>query len=270
MAEPTYRTLPLIEIQEPQTPDRLYIDPEALGQLADDIAAQGLLQPIGVIGPNPDGRYRLIYGHRRLLAHRLLHRDVIEAKILPPGTDDTTARASENLNREQLTPIEEARIVARYLEAGSSRSAIARLMRRSATWVDHREQLLRLPDELQEAVHRGELAINLACALAEVDHEPYRKQLIHEAKENGATLNVVRVWVAHYAADRQRIITNDYAVQEIIEARRAFVPYFGCEGCGKGVPFTETRALRFCLPCTKELLDAAPAATPNGTAGGAS
>jgi ParB/RepB/Spo0J family partition protein len=271
MDAPTFQTIPLLAINEPTTPDRLWIDPETLGPLADDIAAHGLLQPIGVIGPDPSGRYELVYGHRRLLAHRLLNRGTIEAKVHPSGTDHMTARASENLNREQLTPIEEAHIVARFMARGESRSAIARLMRRSPAWVDQRERLLELPDELQDAVHRDELSIGVASELAAVDHEPYRKQLISEATNNGASLSVVRVWVAHYHVDKARIISNDYAVQEIVEARNAFVPYYRCEACSGDVPFTQTRAMRFCRECAGEIIEATrrpPAPGGNSQANG--
>jgi ParB/RepB/Spo0J family partition protein len=256
MDAPTFQTLPITKIREPETPDRLWIDPETLGLLADDIAAHGLLQPIGVIGPDSDGYFNLVYGQRRLAAHRILNRGEIEAKVHPAGTDEMTARASENLNREQLTPVEEAHIVKRFVDRGYSRSAIARLMRRSPAWVDQRDQLLKLPDELQDCVHRDELGIGVAFALAEVDHQPYRQQLIEEATRNGSNLNIVRVWVAHYQADKARIISNDYAVQEIVEARNAFVPYYRCEGCNTDVQFTETRALRFCPECSVAILHA--------------
>jgi ParB/RepB/Spo0J family partition protein len=256
MGAPTSKLLEMISIRAPSDPHRLYIDPETLGALADDIAANGLHQAIGVVGPTDEGIYEVAYGHRRYLAHQLLRRDVIEAKIYPPGTDVETARASENLAREQLTPIEEAHIIERYLKRGESRAAIARLMRRSAAWVDHREHLLHLPDDLQEAVHRGELTIGVACELAQIDHQPYRDQLTREAMQNGASLPVVRVWVAHYHADKGRIVSNAHTMDELLAARTSFVPYYPCDACGEHIEYTKTRSLRFCLACARQLAEA--------------
>jgi len=249
MVAPDSRTLFMSDIRQPQVPARLSIDQEALGELADSIAANGLLQPIGCVGPDDGGLYDIAFGHRRYLAHQLLRRPQIDARVWPVGTPLDDARSAENYHREALSPVEEAHDVARRLARGESRAAIARVLRRSPAWVAARETLLHLPDELQQAVHGGELSIGVAVQLAEVDHAPYRAQLIHEAQEHGATAAVARVWVAHYLSDKARIVGNQMAAQEVAEARRAFVPYYECDGCRLPVPFTETRSMRFCPPC---------------------
>lgn len=249
MATPEYLVLPLLAIREPAIPARLFIDQDALGALADDIAANGLLQPIGVAGPDAAGLYEIGFGHRRFLAHRLLQRTTIDVRRWPTGTPLEDIRSAENYQREPLTPIEEARDVQRRLEIGQSRAHIARLLRRSPAWISSRERLLELPDDLQEAVHRGELPIAVALELAAIDHAPYRRSLIAEALTNGASVATARVWAAHYERDKARIVSNELAAQEIAEARAAFVPYYACDGCRAEVPFTQTRAWRFCTGC---------------------
>ena len=74
-------------IDEPPHRLRGEIDPERLGALADSIAAEGLHQAVGVCGPRADGRYVVGFGHRRLLAHRLLGRPTVRARVYPEGTD---------------------------------------------------------------------------------------------------------------------------------------------------------------------------------------
>jgi ParB/RepB/Spo0J family partition protein len=249
MEQPESLTLLMRSIREPLVPARLSIDQEALGSLADDIAANGLLQPIGVAGPDPDGFHEIGFGHRRYLAHKLLQRASIDVRRWPAGTPLDDVRSAENYQREALSPIEEANDVGRRLERGESRAAIARILRRSAAWVGQRERLLTLPDELQSAVHHGELSIGIAIELAAIDHEPYRRSLIDEAQQHGASLMTVRVWCAHYQRDKVRIVNNEMAVQEIVEARSTFVPYYSCECCRLEVPYTATRSWRFCSNC---------------------
>jgi ParB family transcriptional regulator, chromosome partitioning protein len=249
----TYRRLPLSQIQEPDDPARLSMDPETLGALADSIAAEGLHQPIGVRGPMENGRYELGFGHRRLCAHQLLQRVEIDCKVYPPTVDLALMRVTENGQREGLTPIEEAHECRKFVERVGSPAAVARLFRRSDYWVRARLALLELPDDLQAAVHRGELATNVATALARVDHADYRTSLIEEAGRSGASVNVVNVWVAHYEADKGRIIQNHLTVQEITERRQEYVVYFTCDGCSRQVPYTETRAMRFCAKCANEV-----------------
>ncbi len=238
------------------------MDPDALGALADSIAAEGLHQPIGVRGPMADGSYEIGFGHRRYCAHQLLQREAIDCKVYPAETDVDLMRVTENGQREQLTPIEEALECGRFMKRVGSTAAVARMFRRSDAWVRSRLALLDLPDDIQRAVHLGDVAVNVATALARVDHEAYRASLIDEATRSGASVNVVNVWVAHYEADKGRIIQNHLTVQEITERRAAYIVYFPCDGCHTEVPYLDTRSLRFCTRCAGELLAVMQAETP--------
>lgn len=256
--------IPLARIRPPADPLRLDLDPERIAALADDIAAQGLLQPIGLRGPDGAESYEVVWGHRRYLAHELLERADIEARIFPAGMDPLHAGAMENLGQERMTPIEEALLCQRYVERGQPVAAIARLLRHSATWVDQRLALLGYPRDVQEAVQAGALTLVVAGALAEIDHDEYRGSLIAEATRTGATAATVRVWAAHYAVDRERIIQNRVAVEIIAREREAFVLYTRCEIGGHDVPVSETRSIRGCehhldeLVRALQLVDAAP------------
>lgn len=250
-----YAQIDVALIDPPKRFKRDALDPEKLAELADSMAAEGLHQAIGVIGPDEHGRYECDWGWRRVNAARLLQWPAIEARVFPLGTDPALARASENLQREQLTPVEEARMIQDMLDHGHNVPAVARLFRRTRAWVDARLALLGYPDDVRQAVHDRRLPLAVAEQLAGIDHDGYRAELLGEAERTGATAATAACWATHYQADRERIVGNLLTVQEIAAAREAFVVYHRCEACGDERPYTETRSFRFCARCTGELLD---------------
>ncbi len=256
----TTSRVPLALIDEPERPLREAIEPGALSELADSMAAEGLHQPIGIRGPNAEGRYRIRWGHRRFLAAKLLQWPEIEAKVFPLDTDDLLAAVSENLQRLDLTPVEEAHAVQAMLDRGHSQASVGRLFRRSAAWVSSRLALLDLPPELQAAVHQGTLSMGVAAALAEIDHEDYRRELAAEAHRTGANAATAAVWVAHYKSDRARILQNRATVTDILEARSRFRVYVPCDACGVDTDYPETRGFRFCGDCSTSLIQGLQAA----------
>lgn len=264
------RMLPLTLINEPSHRLRESIDAERLGALADSMAAEGLHQPIGARGPLEDGRFEIVWGHRRFLAAELLRWREIEAKLFPSDYDPLLAAVTENNQREDLTPMDEARALHRFVERGEPTSAIARLWRRSSSWVSERLELLALPHELQDAIHDRTLPLGVARVLATVDHADYRRSLIDEARRTGATVRTVEVWAAHYLADRERIVANHMMVAEIAERREAWKLVIACELCGEDVDYSSTRSLRACTTCMDalaHLIEQSGQAAAHSTAG---
>jgi len=250
---PTDLRVALHLIDPPENPSRETIDPERVGALADDIAANGLLQPMGVTGPDGAGRYRIAYGHRRLLALELLKWRDVTVKCWPAGTDVALLRVSENNIREQLTPLEQAAECRGFLERGVPVSGIARLFRRSHQWVLERLELLELPDDVRLALNDGGVSMAVARVLGGIDHDAYRAQLIAEARRTGANGRTVEVWAAHYQADRERIISNHLAVEEIVRNRDNWKIMVPCELCAELCDYPTTRTLRACLTCMDAL-----------------
>lgn len=256
MSADGYSDIALDLIEEPAHQLRERIDPERLGALADSIATEGLHQPIGVRGPLGNGRYEIVWGHRRYLAVRSLGWRAVPARVFPPDYDPLLAAVSENLNREALNPVEEALAVKQFVERGTSRAEIARLFRRSLTWVDQRVALLDMPADVQEAIREHGLPLTVANALADIDHEQYRRQLLYEAVAHGATASSALVWRQHYLADRDRIVRNDLAIEQIITEREKYVVRYPCDWCKQEEPYTNTRTMRLCADCMREFLDA--------------
>lgn len=238
-------------IREPSHQLREKIDPTRLGELADSIAAEGQHQAIGLRGPLDDGTFEVIWGHRRLLACIMLRKEEIMAKIHPASFDPLLAAVSENIQREDLSPVEEALALQKFIDRGEPAAALARLFRRSLPWVYGRLALLDLPADLRDAVHARHITLGVAEALADIDHEEYRKSLIAEVLRTGATTQTVNIWRAHYLSDRERIAENFTTVESIIANREKFVYYCPCEGCNVPTPYGDTRSLRLCLPCLK-------------------
>jgi len=247
--------LPVAAIDEPIVPLRETIDTTELGSLIDDMAANGLLQPVGARGPDERGRYEIVWGHRRLLAARSLNWLTVPARLCPAATDPVLARLAENFHRHDLNPREEARAVAGLRESGRPLAEIARILRRSVSWVEARVELLRWPQELQDAVARGEMTMRAAGILAEIDHDDYRKDLIDEATRTGASAATLGVWLAHYQADRSRIIANRETVHEILSRRETFRVMFRCECCDVEQDTRESVLLRVCTRCQRTLQD---------------
>lgn len=258
--------VPLHLVDEPATPSRETLDVERIGALADDIAANGLLQRPGVTGPDADGRYRIAYGHRRLLAIRTLNWAELPVKCWPDGTDPRQLRVSENNIRENLTAMEEAREVVGMLNTGIPVSAVARLFRRSQSWVTQRRDLLALPPDVQDAIQADGLPLGVAVVLGDIDHADYRKSLIAEAKRVGASLATAELWRQHYLTDPARVAGNYQTVAQLLEARSSWKVMVACEACNQDGDLTAMVTLRLdreCLAAIMLLIEREAAQAPN-------
>jgi ParB/RepB/Spo0J family partition protein len=242
-------------IDPPAAPLRESIDPEYLGRLADSMATTGLLQSIGLRGPSPERRYEVVWGDCRSRAARMLKWPSIPARVCDWSTPPGEARAAENLQRHDLNPREEARECKRLYDEGKPIAQVARTLRRSIGWVESRIELLRWPQDLQDRVAAGELPMSSARLLAEIDHDGYRADLLREIARTGATAPIVSTWLAHYQADRERIIRNNDTVEQIVARREAFVIMFDCEVCAKRADTRESVLLRICSDCKQTLDD---------------
>lgn len=255
MNEPRYAELPLAQLSEPSEPHRESMDPDELHRLADSMAANGLHQAAAARGPLADGTWEIIWGHRRLIAARILRWPTLHCRIYPADTDPLRARLDENNIRADLSPLEEARQVHNVFEAEKSLSATARYFRRSTTWVDQRLELLTYPKDLQDAVHSGRIGIGVAARLVAIDDDACRLNYTQEAERTGATIATVEVWKQHWISDGARLRANFHTVEEIAARREKYIHFVACDTCREPVDFTLTKALRMCIECEAAVLD---------------
>lgn len=258
--------MPLTRLRHPFDPHRARIDAERIVALAQDIAVNGLLQPIGCRGPLDDGSYEVCYGDRRAYAHEHLRRDTIESYVYPADVEVLDIRASENLFHEALDPVEEAKIARRYLEQGLSLPVVCARMGHGPAWVEARLAVLAYPEDVRDALAAGRLSLAAAGALAQIEHAGVRSEYVGEAIRSGASARVVETWLAHWKADGARMASNHVAIEQIVREAEAYVIHVECQGCGSSVDITTTRTLRFCRPCVAEV--AAAAAAPADTTPG--
>ena len=172
----------------PRQPRRRF-EPEATAGLASSLKQQGLLQPI-VVRPRAAGGYELIAGERRWRAAREAGLASLPALVRDADDRDSLLLALvENVAREQLSPVEEARAYAALVdEFELSLGDVAERVGRSKPAVSNRLRLLELPEEVLWMVARGELTEGHARAvLALPDHEA-RKRLAKRIVKEGMSV----------------------------------------------------------------------------------
>jgi ParB family transcriptional regulator, chromosome partitioning protein len=149
---------------------RAHIDPVALEDLAASIRVQGLMQPI-LVRPIADNRYEIIAGERRFRACALA--GLTEIPVLVKAVDDQVAAAMaliENIQRENLNPLEEAKGLARLIQEFSlTHEDVASVIGRSRSAVSNLLRLLNLAIPVQEMLMRGDLDMAHARALLVLD-----------------------------------------------------------------------------------------------------
>ncbi len=183
--EGSLRELATIAIRPNPYQPRRAIDEAALQELTDSIAASGLLQPV-MVRPVDDG-YQLIAGERRWRAVQRLGWKSVPA-VVREVDDQTllTLALIENLQRDNLSPIEEARGYQRLAdEFDQSLTDVARLVGRDRSTVANTVRLLNLPEEVQDMVGRGELSAGHARALLALTNAPAMLRLARAALAQG-------------------------------------------------------------------------------------
>ncbi|MFN5084239.1 MAG: ParB/RepB/Spo0J family partition protein [Novosphingobium sp.] len=150
---------------------RRHFDEAALDELAASIAARGVIQPV-IVTPHGAGRWRLVAGERRWRAAQRAQLHEIPAIIRDLDEREVTALALiENLQREDLNPIEEARAYHRLADdEGLTQAEIAKLVDKSRSHVANLQRLLTLPDSVIALVEGGKLSMGHARALVGVEN----------------------------------------------------------------------------------------------------
>ncbi len=158
--------VPIADITPLPGQPRTHFDEDSLNELAASIAARGVIQPI-LVTPLTKGKYQLVAGERRWRAAQRAKLHEIPAVVRSLDMREIMALALiENLQREDLNPLEEARAYNRLADQdGLTQSEIAKLVDKSRSHVANIQRLLALPDDVQEMVGNGALSMGHARAL---------------------------------------------------------------------------------------------------------
>lgn len=245
------------KVDPPPEADRDMIDPDKVRELAESIRSQGLLQP--VLCRPVNGRFEIVAGHRRLLAHRLIG-EVKIMSIVREMTDDQVfeARLVENDQREDLNPIERAKRYARLRERfGYSNRQIAQKVGRSPGVVDKYFHLLEIPDEFQEAVARKKLSMQVALCLNEIEDPEFKRFYLASAVENGITIDVAQMWVNDWRKSRSGTAYSGDGGGGYVPGVQESVPvWVTCVCCVGPVDSTKVKYIAVCPDCAGQIAGA--------------
>jgi ParB family chromosome partitioning protein len=153
--------------QNPDQPRRI-IEEKALRELADSIAQHGLIQPIAVAPDSEsDDQFIVVAGERRWRACKLLERETIPA-VVTEGNPDEIALI-ENIQRENLTPIEEAEALAKIMERhGYRQQDLGRIVGKAQNTVSETLQLNKLPQTIKDEYRTSDIINISKSALVEL------------------------------------------------------------------------------------------------------
>jgi ParB family chromosome partitioning protein len=168
---------------------RASIDPEGIGELAASIARHGLLHPV-IVRRCEDDRFELVAGERRLRAYRHLGRAKIPALVTSGDAQEISL--IENLQREELHPLDEAAALARLMEShGYSHEMLADSLGRARSSVSETLAINGLPDWLRAEARERRVARNLLVQLARID-DPGEQRRAWEAVKGGASVRELK------------------------------------------------------------------------------
>jgi ParB family chromosome partitioning protein len=183
---PELRELDVTKIEPNPDQPRAKFDAAALDALAGSIGSVGLLQPL-IVRPLDDGRFELVAGERRWRAAQKAGIDRVPAVIRSSPEDERLQAALiENMVREDLNPVEEARACAALVDdLGISKEELARRVGRSRAAISNLIRLLDLPDSVLVLLERGELTEGHGRAILQVPDQERRARLAKEAASEG-------------------------------------------------------------------------------------
>jgi len=250
----TVKDVSLDLIDEPQGILRFDIDPDDLEELAQSISEIGLLQPI-MLAKNND-RFEVVFGHRRFLAHKKLGLSVIRAIVRDMTQEQIgVARATENISRADLSPLEEAATYKNLIEHyGMSLEKVAKKMSKTPGTIKRRMDILRMPPALQKAVHKKQVSMTVAEELWPIADEASLEYYLTFAIENGCTREVARSWAKDWKDTQRRSQTpNEEGGRVDLSPNEPRPSYVPCDICNQPVDLNTTKFFRTCPGCFRAI-----------------
>jgi ParB family chromosome partitioning protein len=211
--EKTVQTLRLSLIEPDKTQPRTHFDEERLSELADNIAQHGVLQPI-LVRPIENGGYRIVAGERRWRAARMAELEEVPV-VIREMSDFEAAQIAliENLQREDLNPIEEAMAYQRLSEVfGMTHEQIAKSVGKSRAAIANSVRMLKLEESVKNLVADKKLSVGHAKVLCGISSASYQKELAERCAINALTVR-----------ELERIIVED---SKFIEGGKVKLPDF--------------------------------------------
>ena len=186
------QTLHITDIEQNRAQPRKYFDDDAITELAHSIQTHGMLQPI-VVRPIGEQRWQIVAGERRWRAAKRI--GLTEVPVIIRDMSDAEASQLaliENLQRENLNPIEEAQgYQALMQQFHMTQEEVAKTVGRSRSAVANTLRLLNLPAAVQDALEKGKLTVGHAKALAAIRSEELMLSLAARAADDRITVREI-------------------------------------------------------------------------------
>lgn len=195
-AAPIERRVPIGEIRPNPRQPRRFFDEDRIAELADSIRHQGVLQPL-VVRKTDDG-YELIIGERRFRAAQRAGLDRVPVVVKDVSDAESLEMALvENIQREELTPIEEALAYRQLMEEFHfTQEEMAQRVGKSRPVVTNLLRILQLPEEIKEEVDRGHLSVGHARALLALVTPEQQVELARKIMRQGLSVRETETLVS--------------------------------------------------------------------------
>ena len=201
----TYVMLRTEQIRPGRFQPRTQISPESLEELKASIKKSGVIEPI-IVRPVAHGTYELVAGERRLRASQQLGIQEVPS-IIKTLTDREALEFSlvENIQRENLNPLEEAKGYARLLnEFGHTQEEVADAVGKNRATVANMLRLLTLPAEIQQGLGDGGITMGHAKALLSIEDKTRQLALFHQASREQLSVRQIEVLASTWAPAKRR------------------------------------------------------------------
>lgn len=220
---------------------------DSIIELAQDMAAKGLLQPVGVQG-RPKGKYQLLWGGRRLAAAKRLKWKTIAAHLWPVTSAPIKAVALvENLQRRDLTLAEQVEVV-RYLgeKEGKSIEEIAAYISKGRSWVLDRVMIPNLQPDMRDALLEGAVSLKHIQEISRLGDEGTRSLALSHIISARASAHHAKLIVQQFYSNPH--VADAIKVGEKVASGEIKVPVAtkACEACHEVVPINEIMFVGVC------------------------
>ncbi len=240
---PKLAEIPIDIINPPKKAVRDNITPESLSSLVRSIKAIGVIQPL--ILKKVGDKYEVVAGHRRAMAADLAGLATVPAIVKPHSKTTTeTIKLHENLYREDISPLQEAKHLMYLKKHHQLKIAkIAEMISRSQTYVKERLSMLAWQKDIKQALADGYIKYSVARELTKITDKETRVDYLSYAIANGATPQVARQWRNQWQSEKKLPEDPAKVEPEPAVAGRSAGYKVECVICKEAVPLTEAQTV---------------------------
>lgn len=222
--------IPLAQILTNEDQPRKKFNDEGIEELANSIREKGILQPV-IVKRVEEGKYRLVCGERRLRAATLCGLAEVPAILKDIASEDFLEWALiENIQREDLNPLEEAEAYQRLVEERMlSQEDVAKRVGKNRATVTNTLRLLRLPPEVKQYLIDGQLSAGHARALLGLLTPEHQRQMAKRIVEENLSVRQVEAIVGRSLAHKRKAKTARHLSAEIVDLETRLTHYLGAQ-----------------------------------------